>query len=192
MSFKAHQPRGKIHNPYKGYSRVYCPDHPACDSGGHILLHRLIMEHHLKRYLTGVEVVHHINGDPRDNRVENLEVCASQSEHMKKHSKHRTCSVCGKPYYCRGLCITHYARLRYKTAESQRVACFKCGKDIAKVPNKDKQLCRACRYPNVKCVICGSAKIAVMGLCREHADAWAIARDAGSTYQAFKRLALSR
>jgi hypothetical protein len=48
--------------------------------GKQIYLHRWVMEKHLGRKLSRSEVVHHINGDPHDNRVENLMVM-SQSEH---------------------------------------------------------------------------------------------------------------
>lgn len=34
--------------------------------------HRYIMEQHLGRYLNRNEVVRHINGNVRDNRIENL------------------------------------------------------------------------------------------------------------------------
>lgn len=58
-------------------------------NGKVMLLHRWIMEQHLGRSLTEKEVVHHINGDPHDNRVENLMLMSSQSEHIKLELKNR-------------------------------------------------------------------------------------------------------
>jgi len=46
--------------------------------------HRVIMENHLGRKLRAEEIVHHINGDPKDNRIENLKLM-TKSEHMKLH-----------------------------------------------------------------------------------------------------------
>lgn len=48
--------------------------------------HRLIVEQHLGRKLDRSEHIHHINGNPRDNRIENLKI-VSASEHGKIHSR---------------------------------------------------------------------------------------------------------
>ena len=50
--------------------------------------HRFIMEQHLKRKLKRNEVVHHINGDKLDNRIENLQIM-TLSEHSRFHQKIR-------------------------------------------------------------------------------------------------------
>lgn len=48
------------------------------------LLHRLVMEAVLDRHLGLEEIVHHINGDKLDNRIENLRVM-SRAEHVRLH-----------------------------------------------------------------------------------------------------------
>jgi endogenous inhibitor of DNA gyrase (YacG/DUF329 family) len=67
-----------------GYIMVLAPDdHPARAAAyPYILEHRFIMEQHLGRYLDPKEVVHHIDGDPSNNVIENLELFANQSEHI--------------------------------------------------------------------------------------------------------------
>jgi len=61
--------------------------------------HRWIMEQQVGRRLGRFEFVHHLNGNKRDNRIENLEI-VTPKEHAARHGqqKHpltKTCQVCG-------------------------------------------------------------------------------------------------
>jgi len=62
------------------------PEHPNSTKNGYVLEHRIVMENHLNRLLTADEIVHHINHDGKDNRIENLEVM-TRSEHGRHHAK---------------------------------------------------------------------------------------------------------
>jgi hypothetical protein len=57
-----------------------------CINGKYTFQHIHVMEEFLGRALLPKETIHHINGDKTDNRIENLELFSSQSEHMKKHA----------------------------------------------------------------------------------------------------------
>lgn len=62
--------------------------------------HRYLLEQKLGRLLEDGEVAHHINGDPFDNRQENLELKTKET-HGEHHAKKKTivkltCSFCGR------------------------------------------------------------------------------------------------
>lgn len=68
-----------------GYVLIRMPEHPNCHKSGYIEEHRLIMEKYLGRYLRREEIVHHINENTIDNRIENLKLFNNASAHIKYH-----------------------------------------------------------------------------------------------------------
>jgi len=67
-----------------GYIMVYYPEHPNCDQQGYVREHRLVMEKFLGRKLLINEQVHHMDKDKKNNKIENLKLFGSASEHTKK------------------------------------------------------------------------------------------------------------
>ena len=75
-----------------GYVIIYMPDHPHSGAKKTILEHRYIMECKIGRYLTDLEVVHHIDGNKSNNEPDNLMLFNNQTEHGKYHTQLRnTC-----------------------------------------------------------------------------------------------------
>lgn len=91
--------------------------------------HRMIMETYLKRKLSFNEDVHHLNGNKKDNRIENL-IVLTKSEHGKYHSDkyyaiHRytalpkKCELCGNEY-------SYKSKMGKKAFEKMRFCSISC------------------------------------------------------------------
>lgn len=81
--------------------------------GKKVRAHRWIMEQHLGRKLLPTEHVHHINKNPLDNRIENLQVMDAKehiSMHTTRYSPDKVCEWCGADFVAKPK-----KRLRQKT-----------------------------------------------------------------------------
>lgn len=57
--------------------------------------HKLIAEKALGKKLPAGAVIHHVNGNPLDNRNENLVICQDQAYHLLIHARQRALEACG-------------------------------------------------------------------------------------------------
>lgn len=71
-----------------GYAKVKVKEHPAKDKRGYVLLHRLVMEDYLGRYLNNDEFIHHKDGNKLNNELSNLELIYPE-KHAREHYSNR-------------------------------------------------------------------------------------------------------
>ncbi len=102
----------------KGRVKVYSPDHPSASRKyPYVLRYRLVMEKHIGRFLKKGEIIHHKNGNPSDDRIENLEI-TNLADHRRLHAKqigwsirHKKCVKCGsskRKHRAHGFCRKCY------------------------------------------------------------------------------------
>lgn len=82
------------------YLYAVVKNHPKAIEFGYVLHHRIVMENYLGRVLEDDEIVHHINGNKKDNRIENLQIL-KDTDHDSYHGfLHGTRMVVLKCPYC--------------------------------------------------------------------------------------------
>jgi hypothetical protein len=76
--------RGERTSFGNGYYYILMPEHPNAGSGGYVAEHVFVLTQHLGRSLAKGEMVHHINLNKHDNRLENLALTSAR-EHAVWH-----------------------------------------------------------------------------------------------------------
>lgn len=96
------------------YRHVYAPNHPHARQNGCIYEHRAVVEEKIGRILTLDEVIHHMDGNKRNNDPDNLIIFRTNSDHSRFHEtgvlvEHddgtftsppltKNCAQCGTPF----------------------------------------------------------------------------------------------
>ena len=108
--------------------------HPMANINGVVLEHRLVMAEHLGRMLLTREVVHHKNGNRRDNCIENLELTTPEA-HIETHRLPAemitiVCANCGVSFEKKASIIRGRRKNGAKNAYCSRACIGKaCGKN---------------------------------------------------------------
>jgi hypothetical protein len=80
--------RGGITRDSSGRVMILMPEHPFSNGWGYVYRYRSVVEQSIGRFLKPSELVHHVNGDKTDDRIENL-VLTNRSDHQKIHKHTR-------------------------------------------------------------------------------------------------------
>jgi len=124
-----------------GYILIKQSNHPHATKSGYVREHRLVMEQYLGRYLTSSEVIHHINGNKKDNRIENLKLYQNNRDHERiEHQRRKNfrqvlvkCLNCGKLFYKRPSQINVIRNGERK--KTKPFCCLKCSWEYHKGEN---------------------------------------------------------
>lgn len=81
----------------RGYLKAYMPEHPNADAKGNVYQHVAVASRAMGRPLPDGAMIHHVNGDTKDNRPANLVVCPDMAYHKLLHVREKALNACGNP-----------------------------------------------------------------------------------------------
>lgn len=109
-----HQSRGHHNGNWKGgvveygygYTGIHAPAHNRSNHSGYVAEHIIIAEHILGCLLPEGAVVHHVDGNRKNNNMSNLVICQDSAYHTHLHLRMRAYEACGhanwrKCRYCK-------------------------------------------------------------------------------------------
>ena len=130
----------------KTYTRSYAPWHPRCSASGDVLDHILVAEKALGKFLPSGAVVHHVDGDRRNNHPSNLVICQDQAYHLLLHRRQRVVEMGGDPDTHRQCCtcreIKPFADFNKRSSDKQlgiQGACRNCMRQYHRRYLKDRE-----------------------------------------------------
>ncbi len=77
--------QGKHRYSSDGYTYIRDNTHPNRNSNNYVAEHMKVMSEHLKRSIKENEIIHHIDLDKSNNKLNNLYLFKNKSEHNKSH-----------------------------------------------------------------------------------------------------------
>lgn len=99
---------GEIKKP-DGRIMVHRPSHPRANgNNGYVFKSILITENVLGKFLPEKVIVHHSDGNPKNETKSNYTICENQGYHQLLHQRKRAYEACGNPNWrkCR-ICKTY-------------------------------------------------------------------------------------
>jgi len=149
-----------------GYKRFVDKKHPLANSDGTVYYHRHLASLKIGRWLKSNEVVHHIDGNKKNNSMENL-VVLTFTEHGKRHARGKritkTCIYCGNTFsvknkrkdtakYCSSKCQgLHKRKFNISKAELEKLVWEMPTSKIASLFGvSDNAISRRCKLLNIK------------------------------------------
>lgn len=119
------------------HKTIYRPRHPRASSSGDVYLHVYVAERALGRLLPDGVEVHHVDGDPTNNRNANLVICQDKAFHKLLHARSRVVRAGGNPNTQKvcGQCdsvkdLGEFNVMRANKSSGRQSACRECSKAL--------------------------------------------------------------